>query len=498
MTPHAHQMPPMPEDAEESRRWDYTRRVRCMLYGAWQPILNNEIRRRVGQTRASAWGPGDTSHNLLRSVADTLASNYVTPPFVVHEDDRAERIVTQVAARSGLWPLMGRIERDLHGMREMLLRVDVSPTGRVLIRPVFPDMAVVEPDPYAPDKPMAIRELRWRSDAQGGEWCWDFLSIADPDRPVYQVMTTGRNPEDHTQRWLGVPAMVGDAYPYRTADGTPVLPYVLYHAAKTGRLWDAYCWSDLYAGTLSLGVMYTQLQHVIDSASWPQRVSVGLKPAGVTERDGGKRSAIVTDPATLLMLEPIDGFDGQPLLHQFDAGGDPAVIMAVIGDYERRLVSTAGVPASDVARVSGDPRSGYAIMLSRTGQREMQRRIQPQLEDGDTRTLRLVSILLNRWSERADNTAAYNLPEKGYGVIYGGVAPTPDEVAAERAHVLELLERGLILPVEAYQRFNPGASLEDALLALRTIAEQRRLLMAPTTPEPRQVEAAPGDTHAAD
>ncbi|MCP4919033.1 MAG: hypothetical protein GY913_19180, partial [Proteobacteria bacterium] len=358
---------PTPEDTADRARWAYLANVRLVLGDAWDGLLKAAIIGAVGETRFEAWPKPDTSHCLISAIADTLAVSYVAAPVVAHPS--GDDAIAAELMKIGHWAVMSRVERDIYALREMLLRPDVDPTtGRLSVRVVFPDRVVATADPEAPDRPVSIRELRLRTHPRTGalEWTWDVLSIEDPDRPFYRIELaddSGKAPKgtDRTADYLGT-SFVGDAYGYRWADGTPFLPYVLGHAQKTGRLWDSYEWKGIYEGTLTVGTMYTELLHIIHAAGWPQRVSVGLEPVGSQPSDNGRRSEVVTDPASLLMLQPVDGFDGQPMLHQFDSGGDAAALLGVIQSIEQSHVAHAGVPSSDIMRSTGSPQSGYALM----------------------------------------------------------------------------------------------------------------------------------------
>jgi len=457
-----------------------------MLYGMWADDLRRRLQEEVGSTRAAVFKFADVSHNLLLSICDSLAQSYVRAPIITNPAP-AEALIGHdgALARAGYFALMSRVERDLYALREMLINVSVSPGGELVLRPVSPDNVIARADHNVPDRPVEIAELRLRHiEGRGQVWCYDVYSIGGV--PVYRVVGAGGDTsgKDLTFEALGVPPMIGEAYPFRDGEGDPVLPYVFYHAQKTGHLFDAYAFSDLVDGTQSLGAMYSMLTHVVRAASWPQRVSVGLQVAGLNTALDGRASEIVTDPASLLQMTTIEGFEGQGFLHQFNAGGDPSAIMDTISRYERGLVAAAGVPAADFQRISGDPKSGYAISLTREGLREMQRRVQPQLEgdgfNGDTGLFRLCAIMLNRHAESVGESLG--LPEDGYAITYQGVPETKEEKEAQRRGVIELLDAGLMSPVQAYQELNPGTTEEEAAAELAAIRGEPAAVEAEGTP----------------
>ena len=465
---------PIPDNAADATRWEYSASVRRQLYGVWQDDVKERIRAELGATRAAVWSFVDTSHNVLLTIADTLSQSYVRRPVVSHPDGAEAFLATDgILAQSGWAELMTRCERDLLALREVLINISIAPDGRLVLRPISPDCVIATPDPNMPDRAVEVAELRLRHLPDGSQvWAYDMYSIANPDMPVYKIIGAGgeHKGKDLTEQLAGTEALVGDAYPWRNEDGDPVIPIAWYHASTTGTLWDAYAWSDLVSGGLTLAVWQSYLSHVMRTSSWPQRVSVGLVPGLSTSHDGSVRD-IVTDPSSLLVMDVIDGFEGQPFLHQYNAGADPVAIQSVLDKYARGLVSAAGVPASDISRASGDPRSGYALSISRSGLREAQKRIEPQLKGdghtGDTGLMALCAMLLNRHSESMGQPL--NLPESGYVIEYQGVPQTVAEVEAQRKGVLELMASGLLSRVDAYIELNPGTTPDEAKAELAAI-----------------------------
>ena len=482
---------PMPDSPTDSERWAYTAKARRILYGQWSEDLRRRLTEEIGTTRAAVVKFADVSHNLLLSICESLAQSYVRPPIITNPAPADALLGTGGALdQSGYFALMSRVERDLYALREILINVTVSPDGVLNLRPVTPDNVVAHADPRT-GRPEEIAEMRLRMIGDEPVWAYDIYSIRDPGMPVFRVVAASGDHKgrDITYEVAGIEPLAGPAYPYRDSEGAPVLPYCFYHAQKTARLFDAYALSDLVDGTMSLGVMYSYLRHVMRSASWPQRCSVGLEPAGLSTQQDGRLREIITDPASLLQLTTSDNFEGQGFLYQFSAGASTGDLMDTIGRYERGLVSAAGVPAADFQRISGDPKSGYAISLTREGLREMQRRVQPQLmgdgHNGDTGLMRLCAIMLNRHAEAVGEPL--DLPETGYAVEYQGIPETLAEMEQKRKNVLELMGAGLLSRVDAYQQLNPGTSDQEARDALAAIGGAT----APDASQDTDTDAAP-------
>lgn len=462
--------PPIPSDPLELARWQHTRMRRDMLYGRWEPHLRARMAQALPKRRVQAWRLADLSCNVFRSAVSQVSVAYDRAPRVRH--DSIPDALDEAVRRGGLWPLMQRVQRDTVGLREMLLRVDVV-GDRPSYRPVYPDLVLAWSSPEEPERPYRLHEAILRHHPTTGrpEWTWERWDVSDPDRPRVDVVTEqghDRSPE-YLRDATGAPApeggLEGDAYEWRWAQGRPLIPYVLRHAQRTGHLWDSWEGAELVEGTLNVALLWSFWGHIIRNASWPQRYGLNVRlAAGATGSDDARRDHVVTDPATVTMFETLGQANpGAPsLLSAFPSGGDPHSVAEAIALYERRLAAFAGVSPSDIQRVAGDPRSGYALAVSREGQREAQRRWEPQLREGDEETLAITAALLNRALGSA-------LPEGGYRVEYELLPPSAAEREAERKHILELIEAGLIDRVTAYQQLHPGITESDARAQLDRI-----------------------------
>lgn len=467
-------IPPLPRDPAEFARWQHTRLRRRMLYGAWRPDLVERIEWAIGSVRRDAWGVPDLSSNVFRSSFSSLAVLYDRRPTVSHDNANAAAQVGGLVSGAGYWSLMQRVQRDTLGLREMFIRVDamLADNGQVEMsyRPVPPDMVLAEASPDRPDVPVEIYELRLRHDTAGRpRWTYDYLSIEPGKDPYYRVIAAGgdESGEDLSLEYLGVEGgLVGEAYPYRRLDGTVYLPYALYHAAKTGALFDPYEASELVEGSLNVAVLWTFWGHTVRQASWPQRYAIGVQAPGASvegDEVTSMREAIVPDPATVLLFSPTDE-SMSPQIGQWEAGADPNTLQEAIGNYERRIAAFAGVSASDVQRVAGDPRSGFALAINREAAREAQRRYEPVFRPVDEQVMGITAAMVNAITGRDE------LPEYGYRIQYASLPPSVEERQGEREHVLALIGAGLLDRVSAYQQLHPGMTRGDAERALSEIA----------------------------
>ena len=490
--------PPAAVPPDDATRWAESSRRRQLLEGTWRELLDERVRTLVGTLRRDAWGETSLAINPLANICRELSVLYDTPPDIRHDiapiDDLSNRVRV-----SGLWPMMQRVQYYTRGLGNMLVRADASKDGSLTYRPVFPDMSTAQAKPERPDIPVAVQEFRERTVDGQREWTCDVLDVSDPENPVYRVILirntrdgNGKSSDEQTDitaKVLGAD-MSGDAYPYRRRDGTPVLPYVLYHATRNGyRLWQPFEWMELVEGTLDAAVLHQMLMHTWRDASWPQRYTVNLSVRGggaVQTADGRPSGAMVTDPASLLEFEsPVDREENtQPMVGQFQPGGDIAVMERGIADFVARLAQSADVPPSDIQRMTGQAQSGAAISLNNEGKRSAQRRYAESFRDSDERLMMVSAILLNRAT--AGTPGATDYIEGGYRVVYREIPVSPQEREARRDEALELLAAGIIGPIRAYMSIYPDANEEDARKELAAAAAHKA-----GTVEPSPVPPAP-------
>lgn len=449
----------------------------------------------------AVWGDAICDSNVFENIVRELAVLYDSPPTVRHDvGDSIDKLVESIRL-SGLYGLMGTVQAYTLGLREMFVRVHVSQEGRPSYRPVFPDMVLAGSSPDAPDVPTWVWELRRRArpdtaDAAGrlrgpdgrfvsqpGDiWTLDVLDVSDPENPTYKIVEAKPglvHGSDLTAAYLGQ-EQGGDAYPYRRSDGRPHLPYVCYHAQRTGdRLFDPYRWTELVDAALSLAVKSNLFEHAFMQASHPQRWMANLRPAGaeIVGGDGTRRSETPSDPAYIMVLESPDTDGerpvGQPMVGQWQPGADVAVLEEVLGNVAARLATQAGVPFSDLQRLGGTARSGAAISLTNEGKRVQQRKFSASFRDSDERLVSTTAAMVNR-------ATGSNYPEHSYNVVYTELPLSPEERTARREDVLALLAAGLITPTKAYQELNPGVSAEQARQDLDEIVAARRPAAPPT------------------
>jgi len=471
---------PIAPDPMTEARWEHTSLRRQMLTGQWHDILVEEIERHVPTDRARAWGVPDMSSNIFKSATQALSVLYQEPPTIGVMNampNQADDLLSSdgLIDKAGLWPLMQRIQMFTIGLRECFLRVDINNDGTgLLYRVVTPDFVYAEAPAGDPSNPNLLEEYRLRLDEESNKYMWtiDSFDLRDSNNPKYEVYTINQNGERNenvTARFLGG-VMSGSNYPYRDSSGKAFIPYTLYHAEVHGGLFDAFNGAENVAGALNGSVLYTYFLHLSRDCAHPQRWILGAGLAGLDMYDNNlssRRNAIATDPASILVFsaDPDLQPGQQPQIGQFQAGGDVEKTLAAIHAYERKIASNSGINPSDLQKGSSDPRSGYAISLSRSGLREAQRKFRPAFSRGDVRTLELSAMISNIYL----NT---NFPESGYRIEYHAIELSPEEQKAQREQLLQLVAAGLMSKVEAIQVLHPDLDEEEAIQKLETIRRQ--------------------------
>lgn len=433
---------PIPEDADEARRWDASARRLRMLRGTWLTDLLARMSRMIGSVRRDAWGDPDMSSNVFANVATTLAVLYDVVPQVDHDDPEARRRMNTLLGRASWSAVMQGVQRDVLGLRESAVRYDVDTvldTGgdpidrvRLRLRSVAPCNIIAVPDELESDQPADLQELR----DLDGKWVWEQW-LADG---TMRVLDARMN--DITGDVLGSdqPALVD-------RQGIGILPYVLYHAEVTTRLWSPEQWQELVEGTLTAGVYWSFFGHALRNASWPQRYMLDAT-VGSDQAPNGQRE-VVADPAAVLELTRTSE-SVQPQIGAWTTSADPHAILQSVAEYERRLATNAGVPAADILRTSGDPRSGYALQLSTEGRRTAARRFAPAFRRGDLMALRLIARLVNAALGQS------LLPESGWRITYRSLPPAESELAARQQRILVLVDRGMMTPERGAQLLDPA------------------------------------------
>ena len=467
------QLHPMPRDSADAARWRHTALRRRLLDGRFEDDIRQRVIDRVGPTRHDAWHSTDISSNPFRSICTELSTLYLREPVIRHDDEGADPGALDglrgAVRLSGLWSSMQRFQAWVVGCREYLQAVTCDDAGVLRYRPVAPDHVVAYSTSETPDIPSRIEELRLRHVNGKQAWVWEIWDVFAPDYPEHYVLRAtamGDGYGDDLTAAIYGSGASGALYPYFSVQtGLPLLPFVLYHAERLGdRLWSPYDMIEAVEGSLNIGVLNSFLVHIMQTCAHPQRWAANAQPAGtgIAGASDTARAELVTDPASLLILESLNPDNPTIQVGQWNPGADPMEMFQTISAYSGRLAADMGVSSSDLQRAS-DPRSGYAIALSTEGKRAAQAKYRGPFAAGDSMIAGLTAALLNA-------KTGSNYPESGYSIYYPQIPLSPSELDARRRHALELRDAGLMSDVEARMYLNPGVTAAQAAADLVAIS----------------------------
>lgn len=473
---------PIAPSIEDERRQQHTADRKKLLLGDWEDLLETELYEHLSTDRRQAWGKSDLSSNLAESLTRELSVLYHEYPSITNGDNNIEAITSRDGILAPYWPMMMRQQQFILFLRESFSRIDyVPPMGnqppRLAFRIVTPDVVYCESHPDDPDVPNYYQELRLRRSKSFPDYdaiyTADIFDLRDPANPRFEIRhveTDGSLGINLTSEYIGKDSLSGDDYIYRYADGSPFIPATLYHAEKTGELWDAYSKNSLYSGSLSSAVLYTMWFHVVRDSAFNIKYVAGLSLQGLNQMDQdlpARRAAISTDPSSILVFNSDPDLSGQPLIGQFSPSADPTKMMEAIQMYERRAAAAFNISAN-MLRSSGDPRSGYALSIDKSGKREAQRSFAPVFRLFDEEFIAKTAAMSNR-------LLGTNLPEKGYRIKYAPIPLSPSEMDALRKDIMEKMKAGLLSKVDAYIMLNPDCDREEAAREIERIKKENIL-----------------------
>lgn len=433
-------LPPAP-DTMTAVRWEENARRRRIMEGLWRDDLRQAMAADYSPKRRRRLGLPQTTKNMLRSTVARITKLLNKPPSVLHDDDEAAVRLATLLSDGGYWQVCRRNLRLLVAIRDAALRFNVlQPDARygrdemaLQARVVPVDHLCAEGDDDAPDLPHTVREYRQRK--LRGDWVWtvDRLSVENRGNPTYTVSQPGvptkddPMPDDRDISEILIPSgaptpqsFSGDSYPYRRQDGTPVLPYVVYHMER-GKMWSSFDEIELVDGALTCASMMTQWRSVFKDASNPQRATNDMI-LGAAAPDAAGDATVEGDETSILNFRS----DGKnPMQWQWEAGGDAERLFAAILQLAESLASDLDIGGVTPIRRHVDQRSGYALEIDDSSQREIQRALAEVIRPWDEMALRTAAVV---WNSAHRGVAGYvPLPETGWGLAYHGVPLTMQE-----------------------------------------------------------------------
>lgn len=415
----------------------------------------------------------ELSRNPALSIHRQLATLYDESPRVTVEE--ADPDALAVLMPSTLWPLCARRNFLVEGVNECVMRVDWQTTeedggrenaGRLSYRVVPAHLILTcRASPLEPDQPVYLEELTWDSEAADGEGAWvvEVWDITGKE-PRYALQTIAADgittAEEEDQEWPS----------YLVDENGPFLPHVLYHKSIGHDLWSPYEGREVFWGTLTTATLWTFWLFGVRDGAHPQRYLQDLDVVGATAKTVGGQAVqgIVSNPMTILALRSRGDAAGKA--GQFEPAMDIKAAGEAIEQFMTGLAIHAGVSPSDIS-VGSSAKSGYAIAISREGERKARRRQEAPARRGDGLLLAKGARILN---QRTKSTLPTD-PE-AYTIRYSVIAESPQERLVKVKAITEQQKAGLISDVDAYMQLNPGLTEAEAIQALVDIRQGRALL----------------------
>jgi hypothetical protein len=464
------QRPLLPkEDQPRAEQQALRSRMLGNTIGGWIKDLEDALNKHIRPERRQAWGLAECSRNPFRSLSNQVGGVLYQSPPVVRGPEGSEALIRAVSD-AGFWSLQQRLSTDLVGIRESLVRVDWSERGGLLYRPVPCELVYVEALPENPDVPVLVEEIQCRKNLKGEwAWAWEILDIRDLKNPVHKIVSGDRS-EDWTAANLGGDKS-GENYQYRDDKDRPFLPVVMWHAERTGRLWDSFYGIEAVLGTLTIGVLLTFWVHGVKDGSFATVVITGGRIVGleIENPDGAKTQVISTEPGSFVEVAAPEDSNVAPQVIQLRPGFEPEKLMSAIDMFGAGLAEYAGVSAADLVRTGADPRSGASLSISREGLRVAQGRYENQLRRGDLELLQVTAWVLNAATRTAH-------PSSGYTIGYPSLPLSAAEVKEQREDLLAKQDAGLMSSVDVYMRLNPGCDKPQAIAELARVAADKALV----------------------
>ena len=353
-----------PKNDDDRARWREQGLRRRLLTGSHIDDVRNEIESMFSKEIAVDLEINpDLSRNPFLLIWQQLNVAYVEPPEVLTADPDAD-LASIVTPK--LWAQQQQTSLYTLAMGECLVRLDLRhwlKDTEVSYRVVTPDVVLLDSKIGQPDMVGKVPEYRAR---HGGIMTREVWDIRDINNPVFRIEKQEKGEWiDSTNEFS--PELVGQ-YPYRDTSGAPILPYILYHNRVGSQLFNWTQGSEISAGALRLAALFTHWGDGFTNAAYPQRYIIDLEsPGGHTKTLGGQAVDVVSVDRKSILKFKSQG-PGGGSLGQFNASMDPLASIEALKVYEQGLAVYAGLNPSDLA-VTQSAQSGYAIVVSREGQR---------------------------------------------------------------------------------------------------------------------------------
>ena len=462
--------------AEDQRRLESERRQ-----DAYQDDYRDRLEARITETFTGANAEElckvlDTTNNPLKRIVNEVSVLYTKRPARKLASPEATKLYRQILKRAGDGVVMPRLNRmaNLHNT----VLVYVRPAyDSLTMRLILPQDATVWPDPDDPTMPLCV-EFRECDPA------------APNAKPVYHQFD--RRPGSAGYRKFNEQGkQIGATLPPQYFDGDrPIIPIVAFHREwPDASFWDSTSGDDLYELTIMVGMWETWINHLIRTDSFRQKYATGEVDVSVPQEGG---------PNAMLSVRPLQG--GSVNVGEFSSQADWNGLGGQIKRKLENVLNNVGLVLPDT-RTSGDPTSGFALVVRSQGLIKIQRAQIPSYERSEVSLYRVVAAVSNfeALNPAFPHYEAAQLPpvnEAEPEVSYADVESlqTVEERAAALANAEVEIRLGVSSPITVYMGMHPEATEEEARAAIAKNKADTDALK----PEPKPMLGQPmpeGDEH---
>jgi len=419
---------------------DYAGEIRARIARAYEPANAAELEKVL-----------DTTNNPLKRIVNEISTLYSKPPVWSFNDPSTGKTWRQILKRGRAGVVFPRLNRMVNLLNTAFIYV--RPCGDALaFKIALPQDVTVVPDHDNPAMPLAVMMREIDPSTPRAEVVyhrWD----RRPTSPMF-----GYRKFDAKQREIPGSAL---PLPYEDASGY-VLPIVAYHREwPTWSFWDSTSGDDLYELTMMVGMWETWINHLFRTDSARQKYATGQ----IVTTDG-----TVGGPDTVMQLRSPDGEAVQ--VGEFSSQSDWNGLGTQVKRKFENVLSSRGLVLPD-SRTSGDPTSGFALMVRSQGLIQARASQEPSFEVSDLEFYRVVAAVHNF---EITNPAHPNLvgdplpspadaePEIRYAPY--SVGQTSEERAKNLEIAAKLIELGHESPITVYMADHPGVSEDEARAAI--------------------------------
>lgn len=461
--------------------FDETNSMRSVYQTVRQQILDENftevliewIQETEGPDATHRFGNPDTSLNPLASNTRQLTTPglYGKTPDVRYPESARELLGPGGHfERAGVWTRAQTLQyytvgQGVYFRNPMVIAHRLTGEPVLVDRIVSPRDIVVFVDEANPSEPVAVWELRLRQVDKKPKWCFDVWDIENKEEPSFSVKEVnygGEITEDVTSNV--VPDY--DGWVWKTPEGIPFLPWVVYRAVDSGDFWPEYR-RGMHQGTLRACTHWTYTSRSALFATGEHHLVVGVNPDSIpatvkrgdwnNQQESTPQRSMAVTPGMITFLQPNDG--ESTTFHSIGPGVNLPNLSAFANMYHMQMAVVDGLNPTDATRKSANPTSGAALEISSESRRAYSMQVEPLFRRADSEYIRKVADMFRAAGVDYGDTSEVS-------VTYHQISLTPTEREDLRADLEWQVTQGQISPAEAYMKLNPGVSREAAVKAV--------------------------------